>query len=86
MQAVSRSTNDRAAEERRELVQEQVQQLVDGAAQGRLLSFCTTIAALNDEASDMSDLKETRTSIKEIVAFMDGSGLLDEAADGLGQS
>lgn len=45
----------------------------------RLFNFDTTIQGLAGGENDMTDLRETRASIRHMVAFMHASGLFEEA-------
>ncbi|KAK5949095.1 hypothetical protein OHC33_009836 [Knufia fluminis] len=68
---------DAEREDRRELVMEQVYQLLDGASERRIFNFAF---AEPHETSDMADLKDTRSNIKAIIEYMNGTGLFEEAA------
>lgn len=51
---------------------------------GKLFDFCSTSGRERGQGSDMIDLRETRSNIKDIVAFMEGSGLFADAAKEFG--
>jgi len=66
-------------EERRVHVHDQVQQLLNEQSPGRLFNFTNSLTRRH-KGSDMADLKETRSNIEAMVAFISSSGLFEEAA------
>ena len=69
---------------RMEAARGHIRMLFEAKAEKRLYNFCTTTGKINHDSNDMIDLKETRSNIKEIIAFMDGSGLLEDATNAYG--
>lgn len=67
-------------EQRKRAVVEEVRSLAESTIDRRLFDFCSILRGSKREGSDMVDLKDTRSGIKDMIDFMDKSSLFTEAA------
>ncbi|KAK5078977.1 hypothetical protein LTS08_003873 [Lithohypha guttulata] len=73
------SSRPASKEDRAQRARLLVENLMASESDRKMFDFYTTSSASKNEANDMTDLKGTRNDIRDIVEFLDGSGLFVDA-------